>query len=434
MPPRGSNGFGYDPVFLHESSGRTFAEMTPAEKSAVSHRGQALRAFRDWMAHQPLDASGPTSPPRRAEEGTPSAVVRDRGERGEGTSRLSPPVSRLLLVRRSGLGDVIVSMPALVALRRAYPDAYIAWLVETRFADLVRGHECLDEVIAINRHSLRNPSGWLAETRRVGRLVRDREFDIAVDLQGRQKSALMCYLSGAPRRVGFQNEFLGFPGIPMINEVVPFDPSTPAVERSLAMASYLGAEPEPVEFRYPLLPEAVGWAEGFLEAWGLGQTPLFAFILGASRPNKCWPVGHFAELAGMIRGEGLGEVVLLGGKGERERAHDLQELLGEAAPSAVGMTNLPQLAALLARCRLAVAGDTGALHLAVALGKPVVGLYGPTSPRLTGPWGPRATVLWDNLFCGPCVRHPTCDDYHCMSGLTPSRVMSAVRELLRPGR
>ena len=100
---------------------------------------------------------------------------------------------RILLVRRSSLGDIIHGLPALVALRRGFPDAYLAWLVEEDLADLLRGHDCLDEVIPIRRFSSRLPLTWWREARRVGRGLRERGFDWAVDLQGRGKSALMCY-------------------------------------------------------------------------------------------------------------------------------------------------------------------------------------------------------------------------------------------------
>lgn len=338
---------------------------------------------------------------------------------------------RVLLVRRSALGDVIVGLPAAVALRRAWPHAHIAWLVEDRFADVVRGHPCLDEVVVIRRYSARRVGDWVREAKRVGRELRERNFDLAIDLQGRAKSALMCYLSGAPRRVGFVNEFRGLPGMHMINEVVPLEANTPAVERTLVMLRYLGVDPEPVEFGYPLQGQAQSWAKGFLEACGLGRTPLVAMVLGASRANKCWPPEHFAVLINQLRAEGLAEPLLIGGHAEAERAELVQELCEERCVSAVGRTDLPQLAALLARARAIVAGDTGAIHMGVALGRPVVGLYGPTSPVLTGPWGPDAVVLWNNPPCGPCVRRPTCRDYHCMREIAPERVKAAIRELLR---
>jgi lipopolysaccharide heptosyltransferase I len=333
---------------------------------------------------------------------------------------------RILIVRRSSLGDVIVGLPALVALRRGFPQAHIAWLVEEHLADLLRGHECLDDIITIRRFSGREPLQWWRETREVGRRLRERRFDLAVDLQGLGKSALMCYLSGARRRVGFAGETRGVLGLPWIRERVPMEPGTAAVPRSLAMADYLGAPIYPVEFRYPLLPEARAWAEDLVPAAG---QPLVALVLGASTAVKAWPAEHFVTLIERLRGAGA-EVVLIGAEAEREREAAVQAGLATPALSAVGQTDLPRLAALLARADAVVAGDTGALHVAAAVGTPVVGLYGPTSPELTGPYGEQHRVLWDQPTCGPCGRRPRCRDYHCMSDLTPGRVAEAVREVL----
>ena len=216
-----------------------------------------------------------------------------------------PSPQRILLIRRSSLGDVIVGLPALVALRRAYPRAYLAWLVEDRFASVVEGHECLDELITMRRYSARRWTDWMREARTVGNLLRAKDFDLAVDLQGRGKSALMASLSCAPRRVGYRNEFRGFPGVPMINEVLEVPAEIGAVDRTLAMARYLGVDPEPVEFRYPISAEAAGWADGFLSAWGADRAPLIGLVLGASKDNKCWPPEHFARLrAAPRRGAG----------------------------------------------------------------------------------------------------------------------------------
>ena len=348
---------------------------------------------------------------------------------------------RILIVRRSSLGDIIVNLPALVALRRGFPDAHIAWLVDEQLADLLRGHECLDEVIAIRRYSARQPCSWLRETQQVGRQLRELDFDVAVDLQGRGKSALMCYLSGAPRRVGFAGEVRGLPGMRWINERVPLARGTAAVPRALVMADYLGAPIYPVEFRYPILPEARAWAEDFVRPYpptpslkgggegSGGGAPLVGLVLGASTPVKAWPVWHLVQLIEILRGEGV-EVVLIGAEAEAEREAAVQAALAVSALSAVGKTSLPQLAALLARSDAVVAGDTGALHVAAAVGTPVVGLYGPTSPALSGPYGRQHRVLWDQPSCGPCRRRPRCKDYHCMSDLTPERVAEALREVL----
>ncbi len=333
---------------------------------------------------------------------------------------------RILIVRRSSLGDVIVGLPALVALRRGFPQAYLAWLVEEELADLVRGHDCLDEVLTIRRLTIRQPFAWWQETRAVSRQLRERRFDWAVDLQGRGKSALMCYLSGAPRRVGFANEVRSMLGMRWINEVVPIDPGLTAVDRSLLMADYLGAPLYPVEFHYPVLPEAAEWVEELAPPDG---APLVGLVLGASSPVKAWPPEHFARLTELLRETGA-EVVLIGGPDVAEREAAIQAALPEPALSAVSETSLPQLAALLARTDAVVSPDTGALHMAAAVGTPVIGLYGPTSPEATGPYGDQHRVLWDRPPCGPCVRRPRCSDYHCMIDLTPERVAEAVREVL----
>lgn len=350
---------------------------------------------------------------------------------------------RILLVRLSSLGDIIHGLPALVALRRTWPGAYIAWLVEGRFADLLRGHDCVDELLTIRRLSARQAFAWWREARRLGQKLRKKGFDLAVDLQGRVKSAWLCTLSGAPRRVGFANEFRGPLGLRWINESVPFPAGTHAVERSLLMAEYLGATPEPVEFRFPVLPEARTWAEAFLSGAGpsaaLRETlpeadarrgPLVALVLGTSTPVKAWPPEHFARLVEILQETAGGRAVLLGGPGEAGREAQVQAALARPAISAVGRTDLPRLAALLDHAQVVVGADTGALHLAVALGKPVVGLYGPTSPELTGPYGSQHRILWDQPACGPCGRRPTCANSDCMRALTPERVAGAVCELL----
>ncbi len=350
---------------------------------------------------------------------------------------------RILLVRLSSLGDIVHGLPALVALRRTWPHAHLAWLVEERFAGLLRGHDCLDELLTIRRLSARQAFAWWREARHLGRQLREKGFDLAVDLQGRVKSAWLCALSGAPRRVGFANEFRGPLGLRWINESVPFPVGTHAVRRSLLMAEYLGAAPEPVEFRFPVLPEARAWAEAFLSAAGVspvspgtraeataGRRPLVTLILGASTPVKAWPPEHFTGLVGILQQTVGAEAVLVGGPGEADREAQVQAALPRPALSAVGKTDLPRLAALLDQAQVVVGADTGALHLAAAVGKPVVGLYGPTSPELTGPYGLQHRVLWDQPACGPCGRRPMCANSDCMRALTPERVAQAVCDLL----
>ena len=302
--PRGSEGFGYDPLFFYEPAGKKLR----GDDAGGEGGGEPSRA-------------GPAAMP-----GGPTAAAGGTGGMSEGQS------PRILIVRRSSLGDLIVSLPALVALRRGFPHAHIAWLVEDELADLVRGHECLDEVLTLRRLSARVPLQWWRESRQVGRQLRERNFDLAVDLQGRGKSALMRYLSGAPRRLGFSGEVGGLLGMRWINERVPLAPGTAAVPRALAMANYLGAPIYPVEFRYPLAPEARAWAQELAPRTG---PPLVALVLGASTAVKSWPVAHFVRLIEILRGEGM-EVILIGAGAEAEREAAVQAALPAPALSAVG--------------------------------------------------------------------------------------------------
>ena len=228
----------------------------------------------------------------------------------------SQPPRRLLLVRRSSLGDIVNTMPTLVALRRRFPDAYIAWLVDRRFAQILEGHECLDEVIPVRRYSARKVVPLLGELRQARRLLRTRQFDMALDTQGLLKSSLLCYLSGAPRRLGFDDE-REFSRM-LTNEAVPAQQDLHAVDRFLLMAKYLDCPIEPVEFRAPIAEAARQWADQFLAASAaLADRPLVGFNLGATGAHRRWPLEHFAQLSQMLHDGPGPAVVLIGGPGDR---------------------------------------------------------------------------------------------------------------------
>ncbi len=348
----------------------------------------------------------------------------------------TPPASqnierqRILIVRRSSLGDIVHTMPVLVALRRRFPEAYIAWLVERRFREVIVGHPCLDEVIEIRRYSKRQPVALLREIHTVGRLLRSKHFDLALDVQGLLKSGVMSYFSRAPRRLALTDNRRDFSYL-FANEFVPPPQELHAVRRSLAMAEYLGCPTEPLEYRFPVGEAQQQWIRDFLAQKSIGdEMPLVGLCVGASTPNKLWPVEHFARLAEILQGE-LGLLTVAMGSGaEIPIAQQLGELTEVPVISAAGQTTIKQLAALIQRCSVLVAPDTGPLHIGVAVGTPVVGLYGATDPQQTGPLGDEHIVLYMDPPCGPCVRKPTCKDYPCMRQITPESVAEAVASLL----
>lgn len=270
---------------------------------------------------------------------------------------------RLLVIRLSAFGDVIHTIPAVVALREALPQTEIAWAVEPAYAELV---ETVARVKAI-RVSLKrwSPSRISAAKRDV------RGFDTAIDFQGLIKSALIAWTSGAKARYGFAHDVIREkPAAWFVNRHAKIDRSKHVVEWNLELARTFAPEiarvPE-VDFT-TFAKDTSGELARFANR--------IVLLPGAGKPGKQWPVERFAELARRIGSDAL----VVWGPGEESLAHGIG---AEVAPA----TNFRELAFVLSRARLVVGADTGPLHLAAALGTPLAGLYGPTDPARNGPYG-----------------------------------------------
>ncbi|MCK4323319.1 MAG: glycosyltransferase family 9 protein, partial [Armatimonadetes bacterium] len=265
----------------------------------------------------------------------------------------------MLLTRRSSMGDIILTMPTLVALRRGFPDAYIAWMVDSRFREIIEGHDCLDEVIPVLRYPGHAPIRFLRETIQTVRVLRERKFDMTVDTHGLLKSSALCLLSGAPRRIGFDDERREFNCL-CTNERAPGNSDIHAVDRYLMMAEYLNCPTKPIEFRLPIAEASQNWADRFIEENKLtGVRPLVGLNLGASRPHRRWPTEYFAQLAEALCQDEQACCVLIGGPGDRKLSESVQQQLTVPTIDAVGQTTLGQLPALIQRCDVLVSSDSG---------------------------------------------------------------------------
>jgi len=336
----------------------------------------------------------------------------------------------ILIARRSSMGDIVLTMPTLVALRRGFPDAYIAWMVDNRFREIIEGHDCLDEVIPVPRHPGHAPMRFLRETIQSVRLLRERKFDMAIDTHGLLKSSAFCLLSGAPRRIGFDDERREL-NLLCTNERAPGNPNIHAVDRYLMMAEYLNCPTEPIEFHLPISTASRDWTAQFVaENQPTPGQPLVGLNLGASRAHKCWPPYYFAQLAEALHKDDGIPSVLIGGPADRKLAESVQEQLTVPVIDAVGQTTVAQLPALIERCDMVVSADTGPMHVSVAVGTPVVALIGPTFPHLTGPYGDNNIVLWSQPECA-CWNKAGCSEYRCMREITVSSAHEAVRQLLQ---
>jgi lipopolysaccharide heptosyltransferase I len=335
------------------------------------------------------------------------------------------PARRIALIKPSALGDIVHSLPVLAALRQRYPEAHIAWVVNRSFEPLLAGHPDLDETIVFERNALRAGlmNSVLMTMRFLSRLRR-RRFDLVIDLQGLLRTGLMALASGATRRVGLASAREG--AVRAYTDVVSDAGHSHAVDRYWTVAEALGTTHKTIRFQVPVAPAAAQWALAQLDG---APRPWLMLGVGARWQTKRWPTTHFAALLQQAQQRFGGTAVLVGGPDETMLAHDTARRLRGPVRNLTGRTTLPQLVAVLQLADVMIANDTGPLHLAAALGRPVVAPFTCTQVRLTGPYGQPASAVETQVWCRGSLRK-TCDRLECMSELTPARLWPLVEEVL----
>jgi lipopolysaccharide heptosyltransferase I len=332
---------------------------------------------------------------------------------------------RLLLVKLSSLGDVVHALPTLEALRLAYPEGRITWLVEEAFAPLLMGHPALDAVWTAprlrwrGRHTGRDLWNMAA----LALHVRHHPFDLVVDLQGLLKSAVWVALVQSPRKVGFDRTREGSWRV-LTERLPPYDPDRHALLRYLDVARHLGAPDGPPRFRFPPLPVVA--PEQVFPNWG--KAPLVILHPGARWATKLWPEAGWRETARWLLEKGCA-VAVTGSANDREMAATILDGLSGPAVNLAGRTSLLGLISWLRLAALAVTTDTGPMHLAAAAGVPLVALFGPTAPWRTGPFGAGHEVLRLPLSCSPCFKRQ-CPEPRCLTELPPALVQAACEKVL----
>ena len=326
---------------------------------------------------------------------------------------------RILLIKPSALGDVVHTLPVLVKLRARYPDARIDWLITPENADLVRHHPDLSGTILFPRkafsHFGQNWSATAGPFRLLSAIRRNR-YELVIDLHGQFRSAVFTLVSGAPVRIGFdrprgQTEAKGAgrpPGggqhgwtgaregswIAYTHRIPIPTLDVHAVDRYLWLAPMLGLDDSPPDFAIHLPPQAPRTIEELLRSHGLGRKPLAVLVPGTIWETKHWPVAGFAQVGRHLLESGH-EVVIAGTTRDRPRS----QAIIAACPGAhdlSGQTTVAGLVALIRRAAICVTNDSGSMHVAVAVGSPVVSVFGPTNPIWIGPYGrPHAVVRAD---------------------------------------
>ena len=300
------------------------------------------------------------------------------------------------LVKLSSIGDVVHALPVAAALKRHRPDTRVTWIAEAREATFLAGHPDIDAVLIADTRGWRRRRPRLTALREViatARTLRAQAFDVTLDLQGLVKSGVLTALTRAPRRIGFGSGFRReWPNRLFTNDhVSPAATARHVVEQYLALLAPLGIADPAVEFRVPADDEATARVDALLSAVSIKPDDrLVVLNPGAGRPEKKWPVAGFRELARRLADEAAARIVVVWGPGEEADARTVAAAVGlKAAPA----TSLRELAALARRARVVIAGDTGPLHIAAAVGTPCVGLYGPTAGTRNGPYGHGHRIL-----------------------------------------
>jgi lipopolysaccharide heptosyltransferase II len=334
---------------------------------------------------------------------------------------------RIVLIKPSALGDIVHALPVLSAMRRRFPSAHITWVVNRVYEPLLLGHPDLDATLPFDRGALRG--GWLAAARTFGRFyrtLRAGRFDLAIDLQGLFRSGLIAWASGARRRVTLACAREGARFFCTDTVALP-RAGMHAIDRYWCLAEVLGAGDGPKVFHVPVAPTAAVWASEVLR-----ELPRPWMVLGPGSRwlTKRWPPEHFAALAGRARAEFGGSIVLVGGRDEVALSAAVRAHLHGPSLDLTGRTALPQLAAILARADVMLANDTGPMHLAVALGRPVVAPYTCTRVAWTGPYGQDSRAVETRVRCaGSCRKR--CWRMECMAELAPDRLWPVLHEVLQ---
>jgi heptosyltransferase I len=364
--------------------------------------------------------------------------------------------SKILLIKLSAVGDVVHTIPVLNRLRRRYPDAQIDWLVTSPIAELLRHHPAITDVIEFAREEWSSP--WrltpFVNYARLAASLRATGYDLVVDMHGQLRTALLAFATGAPVRVGFDRprpevwaaSDREFPELARQHawqgaregswlaythhiKVPTLD--LHAVDRYLNVGPILGLEDGAADFSFPIPAAASARIEQLLRGHAIADAQLLTLAPGTVWETKHWGSGKFAEVARHFMQKGFA-VTLIGSR--RERA--VCDKVAELAPGAVnfaGETSLSELAALIRRSTICVTNDSGPMHLAVALGRPVVSVFGPTDPVWIGPYRRENAVLKAALPCSPCYlrqlsRCP--HDHACMHDVSARAVIERMEAML----
>lgn len=330
------------------------------------------------------------------------------------------------------VGDTVLSYPTVQQLKALFPKSHLAILIPSYLVDLWKTLPYVDEIIPFQK---KTGIGSVWEDLNLSQSLKERNFDLAVILPRSFRSAFHIFLARIPVRIGYENEgrslFLTH-GIHRTKEVLEGH-RVHYYRRLLEPFGRLEGLPSP---QIVLREEDRRWADQTLKDLGVEEgKPLIGMNPGATYGlAKCWFPDRFGKLGERLVEKWQSKILLFGKEEERPIIGEIVHRLGTEGIDMAGKTRLLQLAALLERCALLVTNDTGTMHMAAAVGTPVVALFGSTLPLVTGPWGEGHSVIRKNVSCSPCWKRICPTDHQCMERITVDEVERVVDKHLKHER
>jgi heptosyltransferase-2 len=339
-----------------------------------------------------------------------------------------------ILVRATNwIGDAIMAIPALRAVRARFPEARIAIVARPYVADIYRGQKICDELISFDPQGVH---AGLSGRERLARQLRAQEFDVALLLQNAFDAAWLAWRAGIPERIGYARDGRSLLltkriPVPKCGEIPPHEQFY--YLELLRRSGWIDSLPRESFVRLDITEDQRQRAEQSLAAAGARHNALrIAIGAGASYGSaKCWPPERFADFVNRFRQHTDADVILFGTASEQPVSDAIAAGIKGASIRLVGKTAIADLPALLSQCQLFVGNDSGAMHVAAAVGLPVVAIFGPTDPHGTAPMTPRCTIVQEKPYCSPCFLRRCPIDHRCMTNVAPEAVEAAARGWLR---
>jgi len=340
-------------------------------------------------------------------------------------------VKNIFIIKLSSIGDVVHSLPFLEVIKESFPHARIDWLVEEASSQILKDHPAIDGLIVSRRKAWQKNIfkgfGCLSVLREAIRLLRDvreRRYDIVVDLQGLFRSGVLVGLSRGVRKIGMVGAREGG-GLFLNEKPVPVDYEQHAVDRYLEVAEYLGCDSTVWKGNIPVLDADKAMVDELFHISGHVKRPLIAINPMARWKTKLWKTESFAGLADRLCEELSCQIVFTGSSRDRAVIEEISGMMKERPTNLAGRTSLKELAYLYSVCDVLITTDTGPMHIAAAMGCRVIALFGPTDPLRTGPYGQGHNVIRTDMECSPCFKKD-CEHVTCMKKITVEKCFEAV--------